>query len=149
MCSIVCPDGAIAQPNSTQLNPSRASRYDKLKEDFKFNLGLIEDRDVELGRYEAAVQGLKESLRDKVRIQYVSVNLRYLCCCFCCCFCCCWWRLLLLLLLSQMLSVLSLEHLTARGWKTAFAGEHDHDHDFHFTRRFQITQAKPTRAIYP
>lgn len=41
------------------------TRYDKLKEDFKFNLGLIEDRDVELGRYEAAVQGLKECLRDK------------------------------------------------------------------------------------
>ncbi|CAM9380056.1 unnamed protein product [Hapterophycus canaliculatus] len=41
------------------------ARYDKLKEDFKFNLGLIEDRDVELGRYEAAVQGLKECLRDK------------------------------------------------------------------------------------
>ncbi|CAN0399635.1 unnamed protein product, partial [Ectocarpus fasciculatus] len=42
-----------------------ANRYDKLKEDFKFNLGLIEDRDAELGRYEAALQGLKESLRDK------------------------------------------------------------------------------------
>ena len=42
-------------------------RYDKLKEDFKFNLGLIEDRDLELGRYEAALQGMKDCLRDKVR----------------------------------------------------------------------------------
>lgn len=42
-------------------------RYDKLKEDFKFNLGLIEDRDAELGRYEAAIQSLKECLRDKAR----------------------------------------------------------------------------------
>lgn len=49
------------------LNTYVCSRYDKLKEDFKFNLALIEDRDVELGRYEATVQGLKECLRDKVR----------------------------------------------------------------------------------
>lgn len=41
-------------------------RYDKLKEDFKFNLGLIEDRDAELARYEAGLQGMKECLRDKV-----------------------------------------------------------------------------------
>lgn len=76
-----------------------SSRYDKLKEDFKFNLGLIEDRDAELGRYEAAVQGLKESLRDKVRVFSVG---------FCCTFgsssrgsgsgCCCLLLLLLLLL---------------------------------------------------
>ena len=45
----------------------RLVRYDKLKEDFKFNLGLIEDRDLELGRYEAALQGMKDCLRDKVR----------------------------------------------------------------------------------
>lgn len=60
------------------------SRYDKLKEDFKFNLGLIEDRDAELGRYEAAIQGLKECLRDKVdtiafvsRVCFVFVGIYY------------------------------------------------------------------------
>ncbi|CAN0200017.1 unnamed protein product, partial [Ectocarpus fasciculatus] len=52
-----------------------ANRYDKLKEDFKFNLGLIEDRDAELGRYEAALQGLKESLRDK-EVEASEVKMR-------------------------------------------------------------------------
>lgn len=44
----------------------RLVRYDKLKEDFKFNLGLIEDRDAELGRLEATLQELRDCLRDKV-----------------------------------------------------------------------------------
>lgn len=57
----------VANVSENKTNGSMEYRYDKLKEDFKFNLGLIEDRDVELGRYEATIQGLKECLRDKVR----------------------------------------------------------------------------------
>ncbi|CAM9603172.1 unnamed protein product, partial [Ascophyllum nodosum] len=57
-------EGLLEEREMT-LADSFASRYDKLKEDFKFNLGLIEDRDAELGRYEAALQGLQECLRDK------------------------------------------------------------------------------------
>eukprot|EP00904_Undaria_pinnatifida_P006657 jgi/Undpi1/3120/HiC_scaffold_15.g06494.m1 len=50
-------------------------RYDKLKEDFKFNLGLIEDRDLELGRYEAALQSMKDCLRDK-EVEASEVKMR-------------------------------------------------------------------------
>lgn len=50
----------------------RLVRYDKLKEDFKFNLGLIEDRDAELGRLEATVQELKDCLRDKVYLHSLT-----------------------------------------------------------------------------
>ncbi|CAM9938895.1 unnamed protein product, partial [Choristocarpus tenellus] len=41
------------------------ARYDKLKDDFKFNLSLIEGRDAELERYEVAICDFKETLRDK------------------------------------------------------------------------------------
>ncbi|CAN0110215.1 unnamed protein product, partial [Scytosiphon promiscuus] len=52
------------------------ARYDKLKEDFKFNLGLIEDRDVELGRYEAAVQGLKDDSHGKSCVEASEAKMR-------------------------------------------------------------------------
>jgi len=40
-------------------------RYEKLKEDFLYNLKLIEDRDAELERYDAQFMGLKNSIRER------------------------------------------------------------------------------------
>ncbi|CAM9322289.1 unnamed protein product [Chrysoparadoxa australica] len=40
-------------------------KFNKLRDDFKYNLQLFEDRDAELARFEATLEGLKDCLRIK------------------------------------------------------------------------------------
>jgi hypothetical protein len=42
-----------------------SAKLSKLREDFRYNLGLIEGRDAELDRYEATLEGVRACLRDK------------------------------------------------------------------------------------
>jgi len=58
-------EGAIAERDQ-QISELREN-FKKLKVDFQYNLQLIQDRDAELQRYDAAFANLKNALRDRDR----------------------------------------------------------------------------------
>ena len=55
---------------------SARAKLSKLKEDFQYNLKLLEERDAELERYDATLAQFKTVLRDQLLVDAESLNQR-------------------------------------------------------------------------